>query len=68
LVIFREWKWKAQLLARLPGHKILIDKPMKCGLDEQTGNWIENWMNRRAQRLVISGAKSSWKPVSSVVT
>ena len=65
LVIFREWKQKAQLLARLDegiavvdivyldfskafdtvSHKILIEKLMKYGLDEQTGSWIENWLN-----------------------
>ena len=27
--------------------------------------WIENWLNGRA--LVISGAESSWRPVSSGV-
>ncbi|KAK4806885.1 hypothetical protein QYF61_012606 [Mycteria americana] len=44
-------------------HKILIDKVMKYGLDEQTVRWAENWMNGRAQRVVISGTKSSWRPV-----
>jgi len=40
---------------------------VKNGLDKQTVNWIENWLNRQAQRVVISGTKSSWRPVTSCV-
>jgi len=29
--------------------------------------WIENWLNGRAQRVVISGAESSWRLVASGV-
>ncbi|PKU45212.1 spindle and hypothetical protein [Limosa lapponica baueri] len=46
-------------------HSILIDKFRKCGLDEWTERWIENWLNGRAQRVVISAAQSSWRPVAS---
>jgi len=45
-------------------HKILLGKLRKCGLDEWTVRWIENWLNGRAQRVVISGAESSWRPVT----
>ncbi|GAB0210371.1 mitochondrial enolase superfamily member 1 [Grus japonensis] len=38
-----------------------------CGLDEWTVRWIENWLNGRAQRVVISSAESSWRPVASGV-
>ncbi|GAB0206548.1 mitochondrial enolase superfamily member 1 [Grus japonensis] len=48
-------------------HNILVSKLRKCGLDEWTARWIENWLNGRAQRVVISGAESSWRPVSSGV-
>jgi len=29
--------------------------------------WIENWLNGRAQRVVISSTESSWRPVTSGV-
>ncbi|GAB0209347.1 mitochondrial enolase superfamily member 1 [Grus japonensis] len=48
-------------------HNILTGKLRKCGLDEWTVRWVENWMNARAQRVVISGTESSWRPVSSGV-
>ncbi|GAB0189216.1 mitochondrial enolase superfamily member 1 [Grus japonensis] len=48
-------------------HNILISKFRKCGLDECTVRWIENWLNGRAQRVVISSAESSWRPVASGV-
>ncbi|GAB0208805.1 mitochondrial enolase superfamily member 1 [Grus japonensis] len=48
-------------------HNILIRKLRKCGLDEWTVRWVENWLNGRAQSVVISGAESSWRPVASGV-
>jgi len=36
---------------------ILLGKLRKCGLDEWTLRWIENRLNDRTQRVVISGAK-----------
>ncbi|GAB0190938.1 mitochondrial enolase superfamily member 1 [Grus japonensis] len=48
-------------------HNILIGKFRKHGSDEWTVRWIENWLNGSAQRVVISGAESSWRLVVSGV-
>ncbi|GAB0203543.1 mitochondrial enolase superfamily member 1 [Grus japonensis] len=48
-------------------HRILVSKLRKCGLDERTVGWVGNWLKGRAQRVVISGAESSWRPVASGV-
>jgi len=48
-------------------HNTLIGKLRKCGLGEWSVRWIENWLNGRTQRVVISGAESSWKTVASGV-
>jgi len=37
--------------------------PQKVGL-----RWIENWLNGRTQRVVISGTESSWRLVTSGVS
>jgi len=48
-------------------HSILLGKLRKCGLDEWSVRWIENWLNGRTQRVVISGAESTWTPVTRIV-
>jgi len=48
-------------------HNTLTGKLRKHGLDEWTVRWIENWLNGRAQRVVVSGAESSWRHVTSGV-
>ncbi|KAJ7402243.1 RNA-directed DNA polymerase from mobile element jockey-like protein [Pitangus sulphuratus] len=45
-------------------HNILKDKLGKCGLDEWRVRWIKNWLTNRAQRALISGTGSSWRPVA----
>ncbi|GAB0179383.1 mitochondrial enolase superfamily member 1 [Grus japonensis] len=45
-------------------HKILIEKLLMYELDVQ---WIENWWNGRAQRVVISSAKANWRPAISSI-
>ena len=49
-------------------HNILIGKVRKSGLDKWTVRRTENWLNGRAQRVVISGAEPSWRPVISGVS
>jgi len=48
-------------------HNILLGKLRKYGLDEWSVRWIENWLNGRTQRVFISSAESSWRPVTSGV-
>ena len=48
-------------------HNILLGKLRKYGLDEWSVKWIENWLNGRTQRVVISGIESSWRLVTSGV-
>jgi len=48
-------------------HNILPGKLRKCGLDEWSVRWTENWLNGRTQRTVISSAESGWRPVMSGV-
>ena len=48
-------------------HSILTGKLRKCGLVERSVRWIENWLNGRALRALISGTESSWRLVTSGV-
>lgn len=47
------------------GHRqcFLIEMLVNYGLDEQTAGCTENWLSDWAQRVEISGATSSWRPV-----
>jgi len=46
---------------------ILVGKLRKCRINEWTVRWIENWLTGKAQRGVIRGIESVWKPEASHV-
>ena len=48
-------------------HNILLGKLRKCELEEWTARWINNWLNDRAESVVISDTESGWRPVASGV-
>lgn len=54
--------WSSASLLTL-SHNILIGKLRKCGLDKCMVRWIMNWLDDRAQRVVINGAESVWRAV-----
>ncbi|KAK4830237.1 hypothetical protein QYF61_009304 [Mycteria americana] len=48
-------------------HSILLEKLAAHGLDGCTLCWVKNWLDGRAQRVVVKGVKSSWQLVTSSV-
>ena len=40
-------------------HSILLQKLAAHGLDRYTLGWVRNWLEGRAQRVVVNGVKSS---------
>jgi len=49
-------------------HSIFLEKLAARGLGGCTLHWIKNWLDSRAQRVVVTGVKSSWQPVTNSVT
>ncbi|KAK4818853.1 hypothetical protein QYF61_020072 [Mycteria americana] len=48
-------------------HSILLEKLAAHGLDGCTLCWVKNWLDGRAQRVVVNGVISSWQLVTSGV-
>ncbi|GAB0189850.1 hypothetical protein GRJ2_001450300 [Grus japonensis] len=48
-------------------HSILLEKWVAHGLERHTLCWVKNWLDGRAQRVVVNGVKSNWWLVTSGV-
>ncbi|KAK4810501.1 hypothetical protein QYF61_004281 [Mycteria americana] len=46
-------------------HSILLDKLSNCEMSRYMVRWVKNWLNGRPQRVVVNGATSGWRPVTS---
>ena len=48
-------------------HIRLMAKVRSLGITDEVGDWIEDWLKNRKQRVVINGASSCWEDVTSGV-
>ena len=42
-------------------------KVRSLGIIDEVGDWIEDWLSDRKQRVVINGTSSGWREVTSGV-
>uniref|UniRef100_A0A8B9CHE2 Reverse transcriptase domain-containing protein n=1 Tax=Anser brachyrhynchus TaxID=132585 RepID=A0A8B9CHE2_9AVES len=48
-------------------HRILLDRMSGIQLNKNIIRWVSNWLTGRAQRVVVNGATSGWRKVTSGV-
>ena len=48
-------------------HKRLMLKIRALGIEGKVADWVEEWLKERKQRVVIKGAESEWRRVTSGV-
>uniref|UniRef100_A0A8B9D0S9 Reverse transcriptase domain-containing protein n=1 Tax=Anser brachyrhynchus TaxID=132585 RepID=A0A8B9D0S9_9AVES len=48
-------------------HRTLLDKMSSIQLNKTIMRWVSNWLTGRAQRVVVNGATSGWRMVTSGV-
>ena len=48
-------------------HKRLMAKVRSLDIIDEVGDWIEDWLSDRKQRIVINGTSSGWREVTSGV-
>jgi len=48
-------------------HSIFLDKMSILQLDKSITRWVNSWLMGRAQRIVVNGVTSGWRPVISRV-
>jgi len=48
-------------------HSTLLDELSNCGMSGFTVRWVKSWLKGRAQRVVVNGATSGWRLVTSSV-
>ncbi|NXA63260.1 PO23 protein, partial [Mohoua ochrocephala] len=46
---------------------IVLERLAAHALDRFTLHWVKNWLEGRAQRVVVNGATSNWWPVTGDV-
>ena len=48
-------------------HQRLLSKLSSYGIQNETYSWINSWLTRRKQRVIVNGSASAWTPVKSGV-